>query len=215
MAATEQVIEHIRTAFADGEYPGDSWLQGSSEGCEPAEEVGPFVGRTRWQELDPSVLDGHYSALSFFSEAGFRFFLPAFLIADLRGELRTADPEGHLTLGFNDNSVRLQAGGREFDRWFGGSRLLNPRRYGAMRMGDYARYRLSVFTREEAGAIVAYLEYKRDHDPGVRRDDVERALASFWRVRARHAPTGADLRTHIADEQEYLDAVRRRQDGQV
>ncbi len=29
---------------------------------------------------------------------------------------------------------------------------------------DHARCQLSVFTREEAGAIVAYLEYKRDAD---------------------------------------------------
>ena len=30
---------------------------------------------------------------------------------------------------------------------------------------DYARYRLSVFIREEARAIVFYLEYKLDSDP--------------------------------------------------
>jgi hypothetical protein len=209
MATADQVIELIHDAFTAGEYPGDPWLQGSSEGCEPAEEVGPFVGRTRWQDLDPAMLDGHYSALSFFSEAGFRFFLPAFLVADLRGQLQTADPEGHLTRGFSDRSVRLQAGGKAFERRFGASQLVNPRRYGAMRMGDYARYRLSVFTREEAGAIVAYLEYKRDLDDGLRGEDIERALATFWRARTEHAPIGADLRQHLADEQEYVEAIRR------
>ncbi len=32
--------------------------------------------------------------------------------------------------------------------------MLNPRRYGAMTFADWARYRLSVFAREEAQAIV-------------------------------------------------------------
>lgn len=50
------------------------------------------------------MLDAHYSALSFFSEAAFRFFFPAYLIADLRGELRTADPLFHLTGGFSVTS---------------------------------------------------------------------------------------------------------------
>ena len=72
MPSADEVIGRIYAAFGANEYPGDRWLQGSSEGCEPAEEVGPFVGRTRWQDIEPAVLDAHDAALSFFSEAGFR-----------------------------------------------------------------------------------------------------------------------------------------------
>jgi hypothetical protein len=49
-------------------------------------------------------LDGHANALGYFSEAGFRFFLPAYLIADLHGQLNTADPLFHMTHGFSTNS---------------------------------------------------------------------------------------------------------------
>ena len=50
------------------------------------------------------VLDAGYDALSFFSEGGFRYFLPANLIADLGKQLQTADPVFHLMNGFSTMS---------------------------------------------------------------------------------------------------------------
>ena len=73
---------------------------------------------------------------------------------------------------------------------------------------DYARWRLSVFTREEANAIVAYLEFKRDLDPDViDRKAIDAALQSFWLERARTAPQAKSLEQHIAEQQEYLAAI--------
>src|SRR6202163_4480253 len=106
----EEVIEEIRGAFGANPYPGDAFLQGSFDGCEPLDEVGAFVGRTDWSKLDSKMLDAHYCALSFFSECGFRFFLPAYLIADLRGELLTADPLFHLWYGFATVSGEVPIG---------------------------------------------------------------------------------------------------------
>jgi len=91
----------------------------------------------------------------------------------------------------------------------GKSSLMNPRRYGAMTSYDYARYRLSIFTSEEAEAIVAYLEFKRDSDPDIiGRKAIDAALDSFWLERARTAPPARSLRQHIADQEEYLSAIR-------
>ena len=84
----------------------------------------------------------------------------------------------------------------------GGSAFFNPRRYGAMTSYDYARWRLSIFTREEANTIVAYLEYKRDSDPDVIDSGaIDSALDSFWLERARTAPPAATLEQHIAEQQ--------------
>jgi hypothetical protein len=47
----------------------------------PFDEVGAFVGQTDWRALEPGFLDDHASALSFFSEAGLRCYLPAYLVA--------------------------------------------------------------------------------------------------------------------------------------
>ena len=173
MQDTQRVIEHIRQAFHDTEHPGDAFVQGSHEGCEPGESVAPFIGVTDWSQLDPMVLDANYDALSFFSEGGFRYFLPAYVIADLKEQLHTADPVFHLTNGFSDKVVKIPAGQRIYEKTIGKSAFINPRRYGAMTWHDHARCRLSVFTREEAQAIVSYLEYKRDKDShGLNREAI-------------------------------------------
>ena len=74
---------------------------------------------------------------------------------------------------------------------------------------DHARSKLAIFTREEAVAIVAYLEWKRDTDPhGIDRDSINAALDSFWRQRANEAPTQEALRRHVREEAEFLKHVR-------
>lgn len=199
------VIAMIREAFHETNYPGDAFLQGSTEGCEPGEAVAPFKGFAKWQDVDPAILDPQYTALSFFSEGGFRHFLPAFLIADLEDRLHTADPVFHLTHGFSDKVVRLPAGERMHEKTIGRSEFVNPRRYGAMTWQDHARCKLSVFTREEARAIVAYLEYKRDMDAhGLAADDIKAALDTFWRDRAAHAPEQKDMRESVKAEIRYM-----------
>ena len=90
----DKVIDEIRRAFASTPRPGDAFLVGSREGCEPEESVTPFRGR-EWQSLDAALLDANYTSLGFFSEGGFRYFLPAYLIADVQQALRTADPVFH------------------------------------------------------------------------------------------------------------------------
>ncbi len=205
MKAIEDIIKEIHEAFGNSEYPGDAFLQGSFEGCEPFDEVGPFKGKRDWRKVDPEFLDGHAAALSFFSEAGFRFFLPAYLVADLQDKLSTADPLFHLTHGFSDSTVELSTKTRTFTRKFGKSALVNPRRYGAMTSYDYARYRLSVFTREEAKAIVAYLTHKKDSDSlGPDKERIGAALHSFWMERSLNAPSAQSLRQHIVEEERYL-----------
>ena len=182
MPDVQKVIEHIREAFRDTEHPGDAFLQGSQEGCEPAEVTAPFKGVTHWTQIDPAVLDPNYTALSFFSEGGFRHFLPAFLIADLMDQLRTADPAFHLTNGFSDKAMKISSSSRGYQKPIGKSVFVNPRRYGAMTWHDHARSKLAIFTREEAGAIVAYLEWKRDTDPhGIDRETINAALDGFRR----------------------------------
>jgi hypothetical protein len=199
------VIGHIQDVFGGTPYPGDPYLQGSYEGCEPYDEVGFFKGKTDWRAIDPAELDMHYMALSFFSEAGFRFFLPAYLIADLRDQLRTAEPLFHLTGGFHTTSIEIPLQGGRFLRKTGGTVLLNPQRYGAITFQDYARFRLSVFCREEAAAIVAYLEYRRGQDEyGIHTAAIDAALDAFWRERATAAATREALQQHLRAEAAFV-----------
>jgi hypothetical protein len=216
MNSREAVIEEIREAFGGNEYPGDNFLQGSSDGCEPFEEIEPFKGWDDWQVIEARLLDTHYAALSFFSEAGLRYFLPAYLVADLKDELATADPLFTLVHGFSDVTVTHHTGSPDFERRIGRASFVNPRRYGAATFYDYARWRLSIFAGEEAKAIVAYLTYKRDSDPhGIQREEIDAALSLFWLERAQNAPTAGDLAQHLTKEEDCLaeigvDAVRAR-----
>ena len=209
MSNIQQVIEQIQDAFHETEHPGDAFLQGSQEGCEPAEVTAPFKSIAHWTQVDPAILDPNYTALSFFSEGGFRHFLPAFLVADLMGRLQTADPVFHLTNGFSDKIVKLPSGSGVYEKTIGKSAFVNPRRYGAMTWHDHARSQLSIFTREEAAAIVAYLEYKRGADlHGLNHEEIDAALDNFWRDRAKTAPTHEALRQHLQAEAECIKNLR-------
>jgi hypothetical protein len=214
MRSPDAVIEIIRNAFDPDAHPGDRWLQGSFEGCEPYDEIGAFTDRHDWRLFDAAFLDQHYCALSFFSEAGFRYYIPAYIVADVREELKTADPVFHLTHGFVDFSTTMEVAGEAFVRSSGRTRLINPLRYGAMTFLDYARQRLSVFCREEAAAILAYLEFAREvpsHE--YSRDAIDRAVTDFWRPRAADAPDRATLQRHNAEERRFGDAILRKRDG--
>ena len=203
----DELIESIREAFSHTDHPGDGFLLGSREGDDAFEAVESFRGHTHWSTVDASVLDENYDALSFLSEGGFRFFLPAFLIADVKGQLETADAVFHLASSFYDTTVQVPVGDDVLEKRIGRSALLNPRRYGSITFEDYARYRLSVFTREEAAAIVAYLEYRRSLPDAVDREDIEAALESFWRDRASDAPTHQALAKHLDDEEDFTRRV--------
>lgn len=125
---SEEIVGIIDAAFASP-YPGDAFLVGSSDGCEPQEEAGAFAGITDWRTLTPGFLDGHYTALGFLSEAGLRFFLPAYLVADLRGTLMTAEPAFHLVHGFHELLVDTTGSdGAPIHHRSGGRVLLGPRR---------------------------------------------------------------------------------------
>jgi len=210
----DAVIEIIRSAFDPDDHPGDQWLQGSFDGCEPYDEIGAFKDLHDWRTLEPSFLDQHYTALSFFAEAGLRYYIPAYIVADIRRALQTADPVFHLTHGFVDFSVNMDVSGQTFTRSSGRTRLINPIRYGASTFLDYARHRLSVFCREEAVAILAYLEFAYEvpwHEDS--RDAIERSIADFWRARATDAPDRASLRRHIAEERAFSEAILRRRES--
>lgn len=208
MESKEAVIAAILDAFGSNEYPGDDYLQGSFEGCEPYEEIAAFKGKTDWKAIDAGFLDAHSAALNFFSEAGLRFYLPAYLVADIKDELKTADPIFVLTHGFSDITVEHRVKERVLLRKTGKTAFVNPRRYGGMTFYDYVCFRLSIFTREEAKAIVAYLLYKRDSDPyKIEIEQIDGALNEYWYQRAADAPLAESLIHHLREEDEYIAAI--------
>jgi len=168
----DRVIAQITDAFAGLDHPGDSRLRRSNEGDEPLWVEDDFSGKTDWQGIGPDLLDGSPNglgtALCFFSDEAFRFFLPAFLIADIRGQLERVDPVFHLIHGLEASSKNER---------------INPLRYGERTWFDGARHKFAMFTRSEAAAIVSYLALRRDTDE-ARSGEIDEALANYWDGRA-------------------------------
>jgi hypothetical protein len=167
----ETLKDQIRTAFAGVDYPGDWCLRGSSEGEEPYLLEREFAGRNEWQSLSTEFLDnapdGYASARSFFSDEALRFYLPAYLVADIEGKLASVTPVFYLTHGLDNRSK---------------DERVNPRRYGERTWFEATRHRFSVFDRSQAAAIVAYLEFKQAGDE-FERERIDQALMNYWRGR--------------------------------
>ena len=164
------VKARIREAFAAVEYPGDWCLIASREGFEPALLEAEFKGRTDWRTLDAAFIDqapdGFGTALSFFSDEAFHFYLPAYLIADLDRALQQANPVFALTHGLDERSRREK---------------INPRRYGERTWLDHARHKFAMFNAAERDAIAAYLGAKLEDDlTELEKKCIREALQSYW-----------------------------------
>lgn len=161
----------IRNSFSDVERPPPWCLSNGVEGDECEALRRDFEDVPAWDSLTPEFLDktpnGLGSALSIFSDEAFRYYLPAFVIADLDGCLQRSDPVFHLTHGL-DQSKDVK---------------INTRRYGERTFGDLAHYRFSVFDRKQATAILEYLLYRAALDePDV--PSIRLAIDTYWADRA-------------------------------
>ena len=148
----DELTDKIALAFAGVAYPGDDDLTESTYGEEPAALVKEFSGKTDWRQLDAKFLDqapdGWGSALSFFSRNALRFYLPAYLIADVRGDLKTADPASRLS-----SSLTPLGGMKKIAKVWGGGT-----------MGSRAREEFGRYDAPQVAAIVAYLKWKLETD---------------------------------------------------
>ena len=154
------------------EYPGDWCLRDSNEGDEPYLLEKEFAGKTDWRNLESTFIDqapdGYASALSFFSDEAFHFYLPAYLIADIDDQLERTDPVFYLCHGLQDESK---------------SERVNPRRYGERTWFQAMQHKFAMFNRVEVSAIVAYLKFKRESDE-FQRDSIDQGLRNYWLDRA-------------------------------
>jgi hypothetical protein len=171
----EEIISRIREAFRRVEYPGDWCLRKSNEGEEPYLLEKEFQGKTDWTVLDADFLDqapgGFSSALSFFSDEAFHFYLPAYIVCDLQGELKSVNVCWYLTHGLNNPSKK---------------KCINKKRYGERTWWDAQVYRFSMLNEEEVKATTAYLEYKLASDEDVlARKEIKEALENYWYKRVR------------------------------
>ncbi len=157
----KELIQKIVTAFSDAEFPGNDNLVNNSYGEEPTLVRVHFFGQNNWNTLSPEFIDFD-GALSFFSDEAFRFFLPAFMIADINEQLN-----------FNNPAVRLcwavtpQSENKKIAEVYGGGSI-----------GERAKACFNKFSAEERNAVVSYLQWKLVKDENDL--TVAQALKNYW-----------------------------------
>jgi hypothetical protein len=169
--ALEKLKSQIRAAFANTPPPDPNFLRNSSEGDEPYLLEDEFRDKRDWTALRAPFLDqspeGFATALSFFSREAFRFYLPAYLLADLDGQLQHAEPLFHLWHGLDDDRR---------------NEPVNVRRFGGWTWFEAISERMDAFAVAEVRVIVDYMRYKADRD-SFARPKIEQALRNYWLVR--------------------------------
>ena len=166
--------QQIAEAFAGVAYPGDDNLRNSDEGIEPFLLEEAFKGQEDWTRIPPDFIDqapdGYASALSFFSPEALRFYLPAYLLADLDGVLEQADPVFYLTHGLTNGTKDT---------------FINPQRYGEYTWFEYVKARFAGFSLEETRAIRAFLIHQQKRALTKHEQlTIAEALENYWHPRA-------------------------------
>jgi hypothetical protein len=147
----------IEAAFEHTPHPGDDQITAEAgfTDFEFALIAVELRGLT-WQNVHPELTERLHMALSFFTDAAFRYFLPAFLRTDIYGYYPIADPVFHLARefvgeAFSDTDQR-----------------------------NYYSAQFASFTLPERKAIAAYLQYRAKDDEEFNRDTILAALDTYW-----------------------------------
>lgn len=154
-ARERELAAAVRRAFEATPRPADDDMVGSMQGDEPAEYGLEFRG-VDWRALHPEFISFNSAALSFFTPEAFRYFIPAFVIADIHGESGNANPLFHLTNALADEADELHG---------------------------HSVAKLSRLVADEREALRAYLEWRADEDEYGRRE-IRRALRAYWKRQA-------------------------------
>jgi hypothetical protein len=173
-----ELFSEICAAFADTPYPRDDPLAGVHDD-EAAEDAMELRGLA-WPAVHPDLLAQCYTALITLSDAGFRYYLPAFLLSDLLEFDSNADPVFSLTYGLAPTE-RPSVSEADLEAIMGRDRLEFLERVAvplAERWVPDVR-RFQAFTRSERKAIIRYLDYRSDDSfDGPR---IHAALETYWR----------------------------------
>jgi hypothetical protein len=164
------VFDAIYAAFPATRSHRFAPLVNSQLGDEPADVAADFADKQDWTLLDATFLDrsprGLSSALSFLSDEAVCFYLPAFLVADVRGELERVDPVFYLAHGFDAASQGTRIWPDKTETWTA-----------------YATQRWSHLTTPQVRAVVHYCEWRIARGGFDLEHALAEALAFYWYAR--------------------------------
>ncbi|MCO5400026.1 DUF6714 family protein [Ralstonia soli] len=164
--------EKILTSFANVPPPKDQELvDGNDFESKAIEKI--FHGVRDWRELHVFDMDSEPATLIFLSNTAFLYYLQAFMIHDLAGEVHNNDVVSCITSGFSDDDLWE----RDHPRHYGDTRKRRTR-------WGRAVHRCSAFSKEQVEAIIDYLRFKLEEEPdGFDAPSIRQAIENYWSPR--------------------------------
>lgn len=153
----QALLTQIHSAFAATPAPKNDELYASDNryADDEAAQIAIELRGVQWQKAHPVLLASIDSALNFLPDAAFRYFLPAFLVADLLMGDETQDEN------FDSNAYPVYCLTRSFARH------------------SKDQQKLDQFSPDERAAIIAYLRFRAERDD-YERENINRALKNYW-----------------------------------
>lgn len=173
------LIRQIRSAFDATPYPDDGIGELLYDPDDAEVEI-EFRG-VDWRHLHPDFIFKHGCAPTFFKQQAFRYFLPAYVIADLM--YWETDPSWVDQSCIEHGWIEASPASRlvsDFAFCWGRNREEIPDQNSeeVQEAVEKATRRFSVFNQQEREAIVSYLRYQLEEDPTDR--EIESALQNYW-----------------------------------
>ncbi len=160
MTTIDKLTEEIKIAFKNNEFCGNDNIVNPSYGEEAKSIKKHFYGQKNWKIISSDFLDKD-GALSYFTNDAFNFYLPAYMLADLKGELEINDPSVRLCW-----SVTSQSENQKLTKVFGGRTI-----------SELAAECFSSFSMEQINTIIKYLQWKHDQTDDLM---IQQALCNYW-----------------------------------
>ena len=164
LKSAEPLIAELYEVFPAKRYESIGSLVGVyvDIGGEVSDLEREFADKTDWTQIDPEWLDaapnGWASARSFFSDAARLFYLPAYILADIHGQLEHSN-------------------GAAFDLTHGFVPAVKPK--DVERLGEELSVNWSDLTEAQVRAVVRFLEWAavwNEFDG----EDIRPALEAYW-----------------------------------
>lgn len=167
-AEVRALIAQVWSAFAETPPPPEGLIAPIERLDYESTEYAVELRGLDWRTAHPVLLNYCYAAPSFMSPEAFRYFLPAYLTADLMGDQGNCDPILELTNGLSDEHDVQELLGA----------LAGPLTAG-FDWRAHAEAKLASFSAAEREVIVAYLRRRAETDE-FSRPDILGALESYW-----------------------------------
>jgi hypothetical protein len=181
-AVVAALFIEIHAAFAETPYPGDADICNEGFTDSTYAEYATEYRGVKWQGVHPELLGHSTDALSYFSDAAFRYYLPAALLSDL-ADYNWLQPQFHLTHGFETEKYDatgflnyLRSVGED-ETYIERVRQDYERDPTEMRPRSISRW--SGFTVPERRAIISYLEYYATQEEFAA-PTIYNALEQYW-----------------------------------